>query len=125
MTCPKCRGLAVTERPSFFVEQVLRTEPVPDHVPDRIERKVSPMRLIDRTSGCSNVGSLRKLGDMLKIETESEITLKESVRNCGGLLAASLKLGVSTSTIEKIFSGAPLSGSTIKKLRTAFKAIGC
>ena len=110
MTYPKCRGLAVTERPSFFVEQVLRNEPVPDHVLARIERKV---------------GLLRKLGDILETETESEITLKRSVRNCGGLLAASLKLGVSTSTIEKILSGVPLSGSTIKKLRTALKAIGC
>ncbi|MEO5863695.1 MAG: hypothetical protein ABIQ79_01475 [Nitrospiraceae bacterium] len=30
--------------PSFFVEQVLKNEPVPDHVLDRIERKVGPMQ---------------------------------------------------------------------------------
>jgi hypothetical protein len=30
--------------PSFFVEQVLRHEPIPNHVLDRIERKVGPMQ---------------------------------------------------------------------------------
>ena len=30
--------------PSFFVEQVLRNEPVPDHVLDKIERNVGPMQ---------------------------------------------------------------------------------
>lgn len=111
--------------PSFFVEQVLRNEPVPDHVLDRIERKVGPIRLRDHTSGFLKVGSLRKLEDTLETETESKITLKEFVRNCGGLLAASLKLGVSTSTIEKILSGVPLSGPTIKKVLTALKAMDC
>ena len=111
--------------PSFFVEQVLRNEPVPDHVLDRIEQKVGPIRLLDHTSGFSNVGSLRKLGDTLETETEPEITLKEFVRSCGGCLAASLKLGVSTSTIENILSGVPLSGPTIKKVLAALKAIDC
>lgn len=111
--------------PSFFVEQVLRNEPVPDHVLDRIERKVGPIRLIDHTSGFPNVGSLIKRGATLETGAEPEITLQEFVRNCDGLLAASLKLGVSTSTIEKILSGAPLSEPTMKKLLTALKAIDC
>lgn len=124
-----CGGIHKTsvklDVPSFFVEQVLRNEPVPDHVLDRIERKVGPIRLIDHTSGFSNVGSLRKLGDKLETEAESEITLKEFVRNCGGLWAASFKLGVSTSTIQKVLSGVPVSGPTIKKVIAASKAIGC
>jgi hypothetical protein len=111
--------------PSFFVEQVLRDEPVPDHVLDRIERKVGPIRFIDHSSGFPNVGSLRKRDATLETKAESEITLQEFVRKCDGILAASLKLGVSTSTIEKILSGVPLSGPTIKKLLTAVKAAGC
>lgn len=101
--------------PSFFVEQILRNEPVPDHFLDRIEREVCPLRW--------HVGSLRKRGAALETEAESEISLQEFVRNCGDPLAASLKLGVSTSTVEKIFSGIPLSGPTNKKVLTAFKAI--
>ena len=110
--------------PSFFVEQVLRNEPVPEHVLDIIERKVCPIRFIDHASEFLNVGSLRKPGDTLKTETESEITLKEFVRNCGGLLAASLKLGVSTSTLQKILSGLPVSAPTAKKTFAALKANG-
>ena len=100
--------------PSFFVEQVLRNEPVPEHVLDRIEREVGPIRLVDHSSDLPNVDSLRKRG--AAPETESEITLLEFVRNCGDPLAASLKLGVSTSTVEKILSGVPLSGPTNKRV---------
>lgn len=111
--------------PSFFLEQVLRDEPVPDHVLDSIEQKVGPIRLIDHTTGISNIGSLRKLGDTLKTVAESESTLKEFVINCGSLLAASFKLGVSTSTIQKLLSGMPVSGPTITKVFAALKVIGC
>ena len=111
--------------PSFFVEQVLRNEPVPDHVLDSIEQKVGPIRLIDHTASISNIGSLRKLGDTLKTVAESESTLKEFVVNCGSLLAASFKLGVSTSTIQKLLSGMPVSGPTITKVFAALKVIDC
>ena len=111
--------------PSFFVEQVLRNEPVPDHLLDRIEREVGPIRLVDHSSGLPNVDSLRKRGAAPETETESEITLLEFVRNCGDPLAASLKLGVSTSTVEKILSGVPLSGPTNKKVLAALKAKDC
>jgi hypothetical protein len=110
--------------PSFFVEQVLRDEPVPDHVLDTIERNVCPIRFVDHTSGLSNVGSLRKPEDTLNTETESEISLKEFVRNFDSHWAASNKLGVNTSTIQKLLSGVPVSGPTLKKVNKALRARG-
>lgn len=111
--------------PSFFIDQILRDEPVPDHVLDEIERKVGPIRLTEHTPGFSEEGSAEIPGDTLKSEAESEITLEEFVRNCGSVLAASFKLGVSTSTIQKLLSGVPVSGPTIKKVLTALNATGC
>lgn len=111
--------------PSFFIDQILRDGPVPDHVLDGIEQKIGPIRLTEHTPGFSDEISAGMPGDTLKTEAESEIVLKEFVESCGGLLAASLKLGVSTSTLQKFLSGSPVSKPTAQKVIAALNAIGC
>jgi hypothetical protein len=109
----------------FFIEQVLRNEPVPDHLLDRIEEKVGPIRFRRHGFDSSNLTDLRRPRPIHERESKSEISLKDFVGKCGGLLTASLQLGVSTSTIKKIVSGIPVSGPTIKKLLRALKAADC
>jgi hypothetical protein len=109
--------------PSFFIEQILRDEPVPDHVLDEIEQKIGPIRLTEQPSGFSEDSSAEMPGDILESETELEISIKEFVRNRGSLLDASYKLGVSTLTIQKLLSGVHVSRPTIKKVLKALKAV--
>ena len=52
--------------PSFFINQILRNEPVPDDFLDRIEQEVGPIRLMERTRGLSSNSSPEKSGDTLK-----------------------------------------------------------
>jgi len=106
---------------SFFIDQILRDEPVPDHILDGIEEAIGPLRIPEHSSGFLNESSPEKPGNLLKAEVESELTLKEFVTNSGGLLAASHKLGVSTMTMKKMLAGVPLSGPTIKKVVNALK----
>ncbi len=101
--------------PSFFIDQVFRDEPVPDHILEDIERQVGPIRLTNISVMQQNVRS----------PAEAEISLDDFVRNCGGLLVASLKLGVST-TIQKLLSGLPASSATTKKVfRALSEPITC
>lgn len=102
--------------PSFFIDQVFRDEPVPDHILEDIERQVGPIRLTNISVTQQNVRS----------PAEAEISLEDFVRSCGGLLAASLKLGVSTTTIQKLLSGLPVSSVTTKKVfRALSEPITC
>lgn len=111
--------------PSFFIDQILRDEPVPDHILDRIEQEVGLIRLTERIPNLSNNISSQRQKETLKAGAETEISLEEFVRNCGGLLATSLKLGVSISTLQKILSRSPVSAPTVKKILTALNAMGC
>jgi hypothetical protein len=109
--------------PTFFVEQILRDEPVPDHILEQIEEAVGPLRMPRHDSGISKDGSPEKPGSMIEAEADAEVSLGDFVRSCGGIFAASVKLDLSTTTIKKILAGVPVSGPTIKKVVSALKAI--
>ena len=113
--------------PSFFIKQILIDGPVPDHLLNKIELQVGPIRLMEPAPNLISNTSPQKPTPIAipKLFPDPELTLEEFVRNCGGPLAASLKLGVSTSTLQKIRSGISVSASTVKKIYTALNAIGC
>lgn len=105
--------------PSFFIDQVFRDEPVPDHILEEIERQVGPIRLTKSDFSANTLVTKQNA----RVPTEAEISLEDFVRNCGGLLAASLKLGVSTTTIQKLLSGLPVSLATTKKVFRALSEL--
>ena len=72
----------------------------------------------------SNASPLEQPARMVKEDAESEIDRKEFLRNSGGLLAACVKLGVSTTTMKKLLARVPVSGPTTKKVINAFRTIG-
>jgi hypothetical protein len=90
--------------PSFFIDQILRDEPVPDDELDVIEQKVGPIRLTERPPTFSDENSAEVPGDTLKTEPESEITLKARQK------------GVHPSTIRKLQKGFHISETTRHKL---------
>jgi hypothetical protein len=106
--------------PTFFIEQILRDEPVPDHILDRIEEAVGPLRIPRHNSGISNNGSPEKPGSMMA-ERELDVSLEDFVKSCGGIFAASVKLDVSTTTIKKLLAGVPVSRPTINKVVKALE----
>lgn len=107
--------------PTFFIEQILRDEPVPDHILDQIEEAVGPLRIPRHDSGISNNGFREKQESLIEAETEPEVSFEDFVRSCGGIFAASAKLDLSTTTIKKILAGVPVSGPTINKVVKALK----
>ena len=110
--------------PTFFIEQILRDEPVPDRILDRIEEAVGPLRIHRHASRPSNHGNSQgNSGNRPKAETEPEISVEEFVRNSGGLIPASHRLGMSLGTIQKILSGVPISERKIKKMLDRMRAI--
>jgi hypothetical protein len=55
-------------------------------------------------------------------DSNPSITLKDFVVKSGGLLAALVKLNVSTSTLQKLLSGHPVSTPTAKKVLGSFQS---
>ena len=105
---------------SFFINEALSDGPVPDHILDVIERRVGPIRLTaSNFSSNPSPGNCHDDKQNAQIPPEGNNSLEDFVLRFGGVLRASLELGVSTSTIQKLLSGFPVSSLTIKKVLKA------
>lgn len=116
--------------PSFFIDQIFRDEPVPDHVLDDIEQAVGPIRLLEHAPGFSKTSSPEKPGDTLKREAEhagtnspSPLTnkLREIVKSDIDMFDLASKWGVTATSLRKIYEGKPVTKAIAKKVAGALE----